>query len=200
MSDRKCYLKKTQMNQNTLQALISKRRSTVAFSDKKVSEKEIKLLFEAARWAPSSYNAQPWRFVIARKGLDNIYDDFFSFLMEGNRTWAGSAPILVLSLAEVKDSKNRSNRFAFHDLGMAVGNLLTQATSMGLFVHQMGGYDIDRVRKQLNIPDNFETGAMMAIGYIGEVDDLPDDLRNRELAKRERKNIDEFAFIGKWSG
>jgi len=187
------------MMHNTLQELISDRRSTVAFSDKIVSEDDIKLLFEAARWAPSSYNAQPWRFVVARKGLDSLYDDFYALLMEGNKSWAGSSPILVLSLTEVKDSQDRSNRFAFHDLGMAVGNLLTQATSMGLFVHQMGGYDIDRARKQLNIPDNYETGSMMAIGYIGEVDDLPDDLRNRELAKRERKNIDEFAFIGKWS-
>ena len=183
---------------NILQPLITKRKSILAFSNKEVSKDDLKLLFEAARWAPSAYNAQPWRFAIAQKGKDKIYDDFYSLLMEGNKTWAGSAPILVLSVAEVKDYKNRSNRFAFHDLGMAVGNLLTQATSMGLFVHQMGGYDMEGARRLLNIPKNFEPGAMMAVGYKGEIDDLSEDLKNRELAKRERKDIEEFVFQGKW--
>ncbi len=183
---------------NTLQPLITKRKSILAFSNKEVNNDDLNLLHEAARWAPSAYNAQPWRFVIARKGQDEIYDDFYSLLMEGNKTWAGSAPILVLSVAEIKDSKNRTNRFAFYDLGMAVGNLLTQATSMGLFVHQMGGYDHDGVRKLLNIPDNFEPAAMIAIGYKGVIDQLPDNLKDRETAERVRKETDEFVFNGKW--
>ncbi|MCK4921468.1 MAG: nitroreductase family protein [Bacteroidales bacterium] len=186
------------MSNNIIQPLITKRKSILSFSNKKIDEKNIQILFEAARWAPSSYNAQPWRFVIARKAQDKIYDEFYSLLMEGNRIWAETAPILVLSVAEVKDYMNRPNRFAFHDLGMAVGNLLIQATSMGLFVHQMGGYDFEAARKLLNIPENFEPAAIMAIGYRGEIANLPDELKKREKAKRVRKEIAEFVFHGKW--
>jgi len=186
------------MKNNTLQELITKRKSILSFSDKEINNEDIKLLFEAARWAPSSYNAQPWRFVVVRKGKDKIYNEFFSLLMDGNKTWAGTAPVLVLSVTEITDYKGRPNRFAYHDLGMAVGNLLAQATSMGLFVHQMGGYDTKAARKLLNIPENFDPAAMMAIGYKGEIDHLPVDLRSRETAPRTRKNIDEFVFTGGW--
>lgn len=185
------------MKNNSLQELIAKRKSILSFSDKEIKDEDLKLLFEAARWAPSSYNAQPWRFVVVRKGKDKIYQEFFSLMMDGNKTWAGTAPVLVLSISEVRDNKGRPNRFAYHDLGMAVGNLLTQATSMGLFVHQMGGYDTDAARKLLNIPEKFDPVAMMAIGYKGETDNLTDDLKSRENAPRTRKEIDEFVYMGK---
>ncbi|MCF8390363.1 MAG: nitroreductase family protein [Bacteroidales bacterium] len=186
------------MKKNILNENIINRKSILSFSDKPVSDENIKLLFEAARWAPSSYNAQPWRFVVTRKAKDKLYDHFYSILAEGNKTWAATAPILVLSAAEVLDTKNRPNRFAFHDLGMAVGNLLVQATSMELFAHQMGGYDVNAARKLLNMPDNFEPGAMIAIGYKGDPNILPDDLIIREQNPRIRKKIDEFVFAGKW--
>ncbi len=124
------------------------------------------LLFEAARWAPSSYNAQPWKFIWGMKG-DDTYPLLFDLISENNQRWAKTAPLLVLSIAEtIPPGRKSVNRFAFYDTGMAVGNLLAQATYSGLSVHQMGGYDNERAKIVLNLPHAFEPAAMMAIGYI----------------------------------
>lgn len=188
------------MRNNSLKihSVIRDRKSILSFSDKKITNNELDLLFEAARWAPSSYNQQPWRFIYALKP-DKEYGRMLSCLMEGNRIWASTAPVLVLSIAEIRsDYKNKLNRFGWHDLGMAVGNLLSQATNMGLFVHQMGGYDIEKARELLNIPERFEPAAMMAIGYRGEKNSLPADLIERENAPRTRNDISEFVFKNSW--
>ena len=178
---------------------VKKRKSIVSFSGQEIEDEDLRLLFEAARWAPSSYNQQPWRFIIAKKEEREEFQTFVDLLSEGNRSWAPSAPVLVLSLAEVvNEYNNKINRFAFHDLGIAVGNLLFQATSMGLGVHLMGGYDVEKAKTVLNIPDNFEPAAMMAIGYQGEIDHLPVELKRRELAKRTRKEVDEIVYTAKW--
>jgi nitroreductase len=122
------------MTNNTILPEILKRKSIMSFSDKPVEPEKLKLLFEAARWAPSSSNVQPWRFIYASKEDSENYNKIFDLLFEGNKVWAGSAPVLAISIAEVvMEYKERPNRFAFHDLGMAVGNLLIQATSMGIF-------------------------------------------------------------------
>ncbi len=179
--------------------LLKKRRSIVSFSSEMPSRDDLMLLFDAARWAPSSRNAQPWRFIYSTKESLDEYNRFFHLLHEGNKIWAHSAPVLALSVAEViSDYKGKPNKYAFHDLGMAVGNLLTQATSMGLYVHQMGGYDAEGARKTLGIPERFEPGAMIAIGYPGEIDNLPMELKRRELMRRTRKETDEFVFQGTW--
>lgn len=184
---------------NYLYPLIKKRKSIVSFSEELLSDDAIKLLFEAARWAPSSRNQQPWRFIYSQKNSKEEYSRLYKLLEPGNQVWAHSAPLLVLSISElISDYKNRPNRFAFHDLGMAVGNLLLQATSMGIYVHQMGGYNVEKAREELNIPERFEPAAMMAIGYPGEIDNLPVELKRRELAKRTRKEEEEFVFKGKW--
>jgi nitroreductase len=184
---------------NTLHPLIKKRKSVVSFTDEIPDEKSINLLFEAARWAPSSRNEQPWRFIYATKDQPELYKKFFDLLDEGNKVWAHSAPLLALSLAEhISSYKNRPNRFAFHDLGMAMGNLLLQATHMGLYVHQMGGYDVEGARNVFSIQERFEPAAMIAIGYHGEVDHLPMELKRRELQKRIRRSIDEFVFREGW--
>ena len=181
--------------------LLKKRKSIVSFSSEMISHEDLMLLFDAARWAPSSRNAQPWRFIYATRDSMEDYNRFFDLLHEGNKLWAHSAPVLALSVAQViSDYKSRPNKYAFHDLGMAVGNLLTQATSMGIYVHQMGGYDGEGARKIFNIPDRFEPGAMMAIGYPGEIDHLPMELKRRELQKRTRNEIDEFVFKTTWKG
>lgn len=185
--------------QYTLQPLLAKRRSIVSFSPEIPYDEDLMLLFEAARWAPSSRNQQPWRFIYATKKNMEEYNIFFNLLEETNQLWAQSAPVLVLSIAEtISDYKNRPNRFAFHDLGMAVGNLLTQATYMGLYVHQMGGYDVEGARAAFNIPERFEPAAMMAIGYRGEIDHLPMELKRRELQKRSRKELGEILYRGSW--
>ncbi|MFW5821641.1 MAG: nitroreductase family protein [Bacteroidota bacterium] len=186
---------------NKILNLIKKRKSIVSFSPEIPTQEEIALLFDAARWAPSSRNAQPWRFIYATRKYGEEYDRFFNLLYEGNQLWAHSAPVLALSVAEViSEYKSKPNRYAFHDLGMAVGNLLTQATSMGIYVHQMGGFDVEGARKAFNIPERFEPGAMIAIGYPGEIDHLPMELKRRELQKRTRKEVDEIVFRGTWNG
>lgn len=189
---------KMKKRSNTLHPLIKKRKSVVSFTNEIPTDATINLLFEAARWAPSSRNQQPWRFIYTTKD-DPEYKDFFDLLFEGNKEWAHSAPMFALSVAEtISDYKNRANRFAFHDMGMAVANLLLQATHMGLYVHQMGGYDVEGARKTFNIPERFEPGAMIAIGYHGEIDHLPMELKRRELQKRVRKDIGDFVYRGGW--
>jgi len=175
------------------------RRSPVSFSNELIPEADMNLLFEAARWAPSSYNQQPWRFIFATREDNDAYQRLFELLVPANQEWAVSAPVLMLSVAEIiPENRSKENRFAFHDLGMAVGNLLIQATSMGIYVHQMGGYDVEKARKDMLIPDRYEPAAMFALGYPGEVDSLPMELKRRELAKRTRNEISTFAFKNSW--
>lgn len=174
--------------------IITDRWSPVAFSEKAIDPEIIRSLFEAARWAPSSYNAQPWKFIWGVKG-DETYPVLFKLLNEANQKWAKTAPMLVIGISEtVSPGRTSKNRFAFYDTGMAVANLLAQATHAGLFVHQMGGYDVERARQVLNLGKNDEPAAMMAIGYKGDPSQLPEDVAARESKPRSRKEVEEFAF------
>ena len=176
-----------------LNSIIKERYSTVIFSTKPIENKKLESLFEAARWAPSSYNEQPWRFILGVKNKDENYQKLLDSLVEANQYWAKYAPVLVLSLTKKNSTvKNTPNRFAQYDTGMAVGNLLAQATYLDLSVHQMGGYSIDKVRNYFNIDDEFEPLALMAIGYKGDIKLFPDDLIEREQRKRFRKSLGEF--------
>lgn len=185
--------------QFTLNPLIEKRRSTVSFSNKPIEGQKIHLLFEAARWAPSSYNEQPWRFIYGVKDDENSYQKLFDCLMEGNREWVKNAPMIVLSVAKKDFTLNGNpNFYARHDVGMATENLMIQAVQMGLMVHPMGGFDKNKAFTDLSIPEGFEPVAMIAVGYPGELNDLTEDLRKREQGKRVRKAQDEFVFRGQW--
>jgi nitroreductase len=176
-----------------LHSLITERYSPVIFSTKQVEEEKLRLLFDAARWAPSSYNEQPWRFIVGVKDQGENYENILDSLVEANQYWAKYAPVLALSFAKKNSTvKDKPNRFAQYDTGMAVGNLLAQATSMGLYVHQMGGYSREKVIKAFNIEDEFEPMAAMAIGYKGDIELFPDDLKERELKKRVRKPLDDI--------
>jgi nitroreductase len=158
----------------------------------------LRSLFEAARWAPSSNNEQPWRFLVATKENKADWDRPFACLVEGNQKWARQAPVLMLSIAKLTFDDKSVNRHALHDTGMAVENLIIQATSMGLFVHQMAGFRRDQARKECQVPDGYEPVAMIALGYPGDPATLPDYLRERELKPRERNSISEFVFSGTW--
>ena len=175
--------------------LIKDRYSTVVFSSKQVEENKLALLFEAARWAPSAFNEQPWKFLVGVKGKDENYEKLFNCLMEANQNWAKYAPVLVFSMA-LKNSPvtGKPNRFAQYDTGMAVGNLLAQATSLDLFVHQMGGYSVSKAKEFFNLGDEYELMAAMAIGYKSDVNLFPEDLKERESKKRYRKPLDEILF------
>ncbi len=179
--------------------LIEKRWSPRAFEAKPVDTKDLLSLFEAARWAPSSMNEQPWRFIYAIKDDEEAYNRLFNCLVEGNQVWAKNAPVLFLSVAKKDyDKSGKPNSHAWHDVGMATANLLIQATSIGLHAHLMGGFDSQKAQEALSIPEGYEPVAMGAIGYVGEPEMLPEHLQERELAERKRKPLQEIAFSGKW--
>lgn len=182
-----------------LHDLLTQRWSPRAFSEQAVGRDQLHVLLEAARWAPSSSNEQPWRFIVATKEAPEDYDRLLACLLEGNRKWAHRAPVLMLSVARMDfEEDSRPNRHAFHDVGLASENLLLQATALGLVAHPMAGFDVERARAELKIPSGYEPVAMIAVGYPGELSVLPDYLQQRELKPRERKPLTEIAFSGQW--
>ena len=180
--------------------VLADRWSPRSFSDKPVEKEKILKMLEAARWAPSCFNEQPWSFVISDKNEDpDGYKRLFNCLLEGNQAWAGTAPILMLSVAKLFfEYNNKPNRFGYHDVGMAVGNLLAQGTSMNLYVHQMAGYQKDAARSVFGIPDGYDPVAMFAVGYLGEADQLPEGVTEREDEPRKRYPVEEFTYGGIW--
>ncbi len=177
-----------------VQDLILRRWSPRAFSDKEVSAQELKTLFEAARWAFSSSNEQPWRFLVGRRG-DETYQKIFNALVEFNQSWARSAPVLVLSVAKKTfTAKPAHNRFHLHDAGAALANFALQATANGLHTHSMAGFDAEQVRASFAIPTDYEIGAVTAVGYFGDPAGLPEHLHKMEVSPRHRKPLEEFVF------
>jgi nitroreductase len=179
--------------------LIAERWSPRAFSDKPVAPDVLQSLFEAARWAPSSSNEQPWAYIVATKDDAENFSKLVSVLVPANVTWAQHAPVLALAVAELAFAKSGTpNRNAQHDVGAATAWLTVEATSRGLFVHQMAGYDHDKARQVFRIPAGWEPIAAIAIGYPVDPDSLPQPLRDRELAARTRKPISAFVMSGSW--
>ena len=175
--------------------VILHRWSPRSFADRDVSTVDLKKLFEAARWAPSSYNEQPWRFLVGTRN-SITYKKIFDALMPFNQGWAGKAPVLILGAAKTKFTHNEGpNGFAFYDLGAASAYLVLQAVEIGLSTHQMAGYDQAAARASLGIPENFTLGAVIALGYQGEPAALINQqLRAQEIAPRERKPLSDFAL------
>ncbi len=179
--------------------LLRRRWSPRAFAARPVEAEKLRSLLEAARWAPSSFNEQPWSFIVATKDDLPAYERLLSCLVEGNAQWARNAPALMLSVAKLQfDRDGKPNRHAFHDVGLAVENLVIQATSMGLFAHQMAGFDAQKARELFNIPQGYEPCAAMALGYAGSADSLPERLQALEQAPRRRKPLREFVFRDHW--
>jgi len=179
--------------------LLQRRWSPRAFSDRMVEPEKLLSLFEAARWAPSSFNEQPWYFVFATSEKPAEHAQLLSCLIERNQEWARLAPVLMVSIAKLNfDRTGKTNRHAFYDVGMAVGNLMTQATALDLFVHQMAGFSPEKVAELYHIPPEFEPVAAIAIGYGGDVEALPESFRAAELGPRSRKPIQSFGFEGQW--
>jgi len=176
--------------------LLARRWSTRAFSDRSVDRETLASLFEAARWAPSSGNGQPWSFLVATKEDAAGHERLASVLNPGN-AWARSAPVLALSVATL-DRSDKPNRHAYHDLGLATENMVIQAHSMGLAVHMMGGFNVEMAREVFEVPARHDPVTMIAIGYPGDPASLPEDLRAKDLAPRQRKPIGEFVFSGKF--
>ena len=185
--------------QHPIHDLFKRRWSPRAFSDQPVESEKLHMLFEAARWAPSSNNEQPWRFIVAIKDNETGWTRLLACLVEGNRKWAYCAPVLILSVASLNfQDDSTPNRHAFHDTGMAVENLVLQATALGLVAHQMAGFDVEKARADLKIPSDYEPVAIIAVGYPGDLASLTDRLRERELQPRSRQPISEWTFSGQW--
>ncbi|HEX8183120.1 MAG TPA: nitroreductase family protein [Blastocatellia bacterium] len=181
--------------------LMARRWSPRAFEDRAVEREKIMSLLEAARWAPSCFNEQPWRFLVFDGSSPEALERARGCLVEGN-AWALKAPVLLISVARDDFAHNeKPNRTAQHDVGLATENLLLQATKLGLAAHPMAGFHVERARSEFNVPEGFTILAMIAIGYQyrGSLDDLDEKLRARELAPRERKPISEVAFAGTWN-
>lgn len=182
-----------------IEDVLSRRWSPRAFSERLVENEKLLSFFEAARWAPSSGNAQPWSFIVATADDSPGHGRMLDILKEGNRRWAYRAPVLILSVARVEREDGNESPTALHDLGLAVGNLLVQATALGLSVHQMAGFDHDAACETYHIPRGHEPVAVIALGYAGDPAMLPDYLRERESAPRTRKPREEFVFSGSWN-
>lgn len=179
---------------------IRQRWSPRAFADREVTDEDLRVLLEAARWAPSSYNEQPWRFLVARSTDTDAFQRMLGCLKEGNREWAKNAPVLMLTVAKLVFERNgKENRHAFHDVGLAMGNLLNQATEMDIYVHQMAGILPERARETYDVPEGYEVVAGVAVGYLGKPDQLDDpDRREAETSERTRRPLDDLVFEGRW--
>ena len=180
-------------------ALLRRRWSPRAFAERPVAPAQLRSVLEAARWAPSAANQQPWSFVVATREDGPAHERMLGILMEGNVRWARRAPALILVVAQLySDRDGRPSQRSLYDVGLAVANLTTQATALCLVVHQMGGFYADKARAEFAMPDGYEPVAVLALGYLGDPETLPDDLRRRETAVRTRKPLEEFVFSGRW--
>ncbi|MDZ7658993.1 nitroreductase family protein [Fodinibius sp.] len=179
--------------------LLQKRWSPRAFSEKLIDTELLNQLFEAARWAPSSYNEQPWRFIVARKDDKEAYKQLASVMNEFNQSWATDAPVLVLALTKTTfDLDGRENPHAGHDLGQAIAHLTFEATKNNLYVHQMAGILPEKARELYDISGDYKPMTMFAIGYRGQPESLNDKMRKQETSPRIRKDLDEIVFDGEW--
>ncbi|MBF0425210.1 MAG: nitroreductase family protein [Magnetococcales bacterium] len=182
-----------------LHELIRKRWSPRAFDSRPVARETVRTLLEAARWAASCYNTQPWRYIVAFREDEEAFNRVLDCLVEANRVWARHAPVLMISLArKLHDHNGKPNRWAWHDVGAANAQLTAQATAFGLTVHQMAGYEAEAVRERFALDDLYEPVTAIALGYPGSPDQLDPALRERELAPRQRKPLEEIAFLGVW--
>jgi nitroreductase len=175
--------------------VILERWSPRSFKSREVDPEDLKRVFEAARWAPSSFNEQPWRFIVAKRESET-FNKIVATMTTGNQAWAPKAPVLILGIAKKDSSQNGNpNRFAIHDLGAAMVLITLEARALGLATHQMAGFDQGAAQKALGIPDEFAIGSIMALGYQGEPSALPNEnLIARELAPRTRKPLNELVF------
>lgn len=178
---------------------MAKRWSPRAFTAEPMPVAALTRALEAARWAPSCFNEQPWRFIVAMRQEEQSFARALGCLNESNRRWAEKASVLLFTAAKKTFARNgKANRYALHDLGLAVENVVLQALADGWHAHQMAGIDADAVREVYAVPEDFETLTAIALGKLADPDTLPDPLRDREQKPRERLPLTEIAFAGRF--
>lgn len=194
-------MKKPAITQVAIHDLIANRWSGRAYdAAKPVSREQVIALLEAARWAPSCYGDQPWRFVVWNKGEDAAsWQAAFDTLAPGNQAWVKDAPLLALVCADSLFNHNgQPNRWAQYDTGAAAENLCLQAEALGLMAHQMGGFDPDKARAVAGVPAQFTLMAMISVGYPADPASFSAEVAARENAPRKRRQLDELFFAGSW--
>ncbi|BAY89563.1 nitroreductase family protein [Tolypothrix sp. PCC 7601] len=183
-----------------VEELLRERWSPLAFSEELVETDKLCTVLEAAGWAASSYNEQPWSFIVATKDNPVEFQRLLDCLVEGNQEWAKNVPVLMISVAKLNFERNGAeNRHAFHDVGAATTTLAIQAMALGLFIHQMAGFDVAKAKEVYSIPDGYEPVAAIALGYLGDPQTLSEKLQQRELALRSRKPLETYVFSGSWN-
>ncbi len=186
--------------QYPIEEVLRQRWSPIAFSDQAVEPEKLRSVLEGARWAASSYNEQPWSYIVATQNNPDEFSRLLECLAEGNQVWAKNAPVLMLSVAKLTFTRNGvENRHAFHDVGAASTNLAIEATAQGLVIHQMAGFDGPKAKETYGIPDGYDPVAAIALGYLGDPQTLSESMQQRQSAPRTRKPIDQFVFTGHWS-
>ncbi|WKN31216.1 nitroreductase family protein [Porifericola rhodea] len=179
----------THYDTSAIDQLLEKRYSPRTFSETEIDEGLLLQILGAARFAPSSFNEQPWRFIYATKSQSDHYSNLLSTLAEGNKDWASTAPVLVLAIAKTNFSANeKPNRHAWYDTGAAVAHITLKASSHDIYIHQMAGFSTTKAKELFAIPEGFEAVAMIAMGYNAE----------SEHQSKKKKKLDEIAFRGAW--
>ena len=192
---------KPAITQVPIDATLAHRWSGRAYdASKPVTPAQIIALLEAARWAPSCYGDQPWRFVVCDRSSDaEAWQRAYDCLAPSNQTWVKNAPLLLLVTADSKFNHNgQDNRWGQYDTGAAAENLCLQASSMGLMAHQMGGFDVSRARAAFAVPEQYALMSMVCVGYPADIDSVTGEARERELAPRARRALGELFFRGGW--
>jgi nitroreductase len=192
------YIEKDADNIHEIIPQIKKRFSPRAFENKPVEKEKLFRIFEAARWSPSARNVQPWRFLVGIKGENKVYDRIFDSLVEWNQNWNNNTPVLVAIIAKTTDDKERNHATHDYDTGIAVAQMTFQLTELGLHAHQMGGFEEVILREYFKISNEYKPIAIMAIGYKGSLDDLPEDYHEAELEQRTRRDFEEIVFWEGW--
>src|SRR3989344_110031 len=178
--------------------LILNRWSARSIKDEEISDEKLMSLFEAAKWAPSSRNGQPWRFIYSKKNT-KYWDTFFDFLTDSNKMWCKNAPVLIVIISRKNfEQDNQFSRSHNFDTGAAWENLALEATRIGLVAHPIGGFNVDKARRILEIPNDYEVEIMVAVGKRGEKEALSESLQQREFPNG-RKPLKEIVMEGKFN-
>lgn len=189
---------KAVQTQRPLLEAIRQRWSPRAFDSRPVEREKLITILEAARWAASANNHQPWRFIIALRENEAEFQAMLSVLSERNQEWAKHAPVLLLAVVSELRSDGSRNGHAEHDTGMAMAHIALQATELGLFSHMMGGFSVEKARETFAIPEGYRPLTAMALGYYGKLEQLNEQQQQREMAERQRKPLSELVFSGQF--
>jgi nitroreductase len=179
--------------------LLQTRWSPRAFASTPVEPEKLLALFEAARWSPSGGNSQPWSFIVVTQNDTEAFDKLVGTTTGNNKAWSNNVPVLVLAVAKPGRPGTPVGKYSYYDVGQSVAHLSVQANALGLYVHQMAGFDGEKARALFNLPAETEPITLIAIGYYGNLDDLPEELRTREVMPRMRKPLSEFVFGPQWN-